>query len=92
MTQRKMTIPQLLDSVPMNGVLVVYAPIADVIECAQQRNSTLNGEWFTVSAITDRSNRTAVVISRKELWNIANAELLMKELRRWHRVDNVWRT
>lgn len=91
MTQRKMTIPQLLDSVPMNGVLVVYAPIAEVIECAQKRNSALNGERFTVSAIIDKYNRSAVVISRKELWNIANAELLMKEQRRWHRVDNVWR-
>lgn len=87
-----MTIPQLLDSVPMNGVLVVYAPIADVVKGANERNITLGGEWYTVSAITDRSNRTAVVISRRELWNIANAELLMKEQRRWHRVDNVWRT
>lgn len=91
MTTRKMTIPQLLDSVPMNGVLVVYAPIEEVIECAQKRNRALNGEWFTVSAIIDKYNRSAVVISRKELWNIANAELLMKEQRRWHRVDNVWR-
>lgn len=87
-----MTIPQLLDSVPMNGVLVVYAPIADVVKGTIERNITLGGEWYTVSAITDRSNRTAVVISRRELWNIANAELLMKEQRRWHRVDNVWRT
>lgn len=35
---RKMTIDQLLDSVPMGGVIVVYAPIDSVIECVAERN------------------------------------------------------
>lgn len=88
----RITIDELLDSVPMGGCIVVYAPMTKVTERAHIRNLEMRGEWFDVHGIVDRSNRLAVVITRKEVWNIANAQVLLQEQHRWQRMDNVWRT
>ena len=85
-----MTIDQLLDSVPMNGVVVVYAPIAEVIECAQKRNSALRGEWFDVTCAI-KAGRVIAVIARRELWNIANVDNLLASQRMWRRRVQEWR-
>lgn len=88
---RQMTIDQLLDSVPMGGSLVVYAPIDRVIECVAQRNSAMRGEWYSVTGITNKRGNIAVVIHRKELWNIVTPEHLLQEQHRWQNMDNIWR-
>lgn len=88
---RQMTIDQLLDSVPMGGSLVVYAPIDSIIECVAERNSAMRGEWFSVSGITDKKGNIAVVIHRKELWNVVSPEHILQEQHRWHAIDNIWR-
>lgn len=92
MAQRKMTITKLLDSVPMGGLVVVYAPVAKVAKEVSRRNMARRGECYEIISFVDNKERLAVVIYRREQWDNANAELLMKEQRRWHRVDNVWRT
>lgn len=88
---RAMTIDQLLDSAPMGGVIVVYAPIDSVIERAAKRNSTMQGEWFSVSGVTDEKGNIAVVIHRKELWNVVSPEHILQEQHRWYAIDNIWR-
>lgn len=87
----KMSIDELLDSVPMGGELIVYAPFTDVAERAHIRNLQMQGEWFDVHGFMDRSGRLVVLISRKEVWNIANVDVLLQEQHRWQRLDNVWR-
>lgn len=86
-----MTVDQLLDSVPMGGMIIVYASIDDIISCAAKRNSTMQGEWFSVSGITDKKGNIAVVIHRKELWNVVSPEHILQEQHRWHAIDNIWR-
>lgn len=86
-----MTVDQLLDSVPMGGMVMVYAPIDRVISCVAERNSAMRGEWFSVSGITDKNGHTAVVIHRKELWNVVSPEHLLQEQHRWQNMDNIWR-
>lgn len=88
---RAMTIDQLLDSVPIGGVIVVYAPIDSVIERVAERNSAMTGEWFSVSGITDKKGNIAVVIHRKELWNVVSPDHLLQEQHRWSTMDNIWR-
>lgn len=92
MPKRQMTIDELFDSVPMGGQLIVYAPLPDVIEAAHSRNCRFAGEWFNVSSVIDKRDNLVVIISRKELWNIASTNLLLQEQHRWQRMDNVWRT
>lgn len=88
---RAMTIDQLLESVPMGGVIAVYAPIDSVIGRVAERNSAMQGEWFSVSGITDKKGNIAVVIHRKELWNIVSPGHLLQEQHRWQNMDNIWR-
>lgn len=88
---RAMTIDQLLDSVPMGGVIVVYASIDSVIERVAERNSTMSGEWYSVTDITDKQGNITVAIYRKELWNIVSPEHLLQEQHRWQNMDNIWR-
>lgn len=92
MSKRQMTIDELLDSVPMGGQLIVYAPLPDVMEAAHSRNIRFSGDWFNVSSVIDKRDNLVVIISRKELWSIADANLLLQEQHRWQRIDNVWRT
>lgn len=88
---RAMTIDQLLDSVPMGGVIVVYASIDSVIERVAERNSAMSGEWYSVTGITDKQGNIAVAIHRKELWNVVSPEHLLQEQHRWSTMDNIWR-
>lgn len=88
---KKMTISQLLDSVPMGGVITAYAPIDEVTRGAAERNSALRGEWFDVTCVIDRSGRALAVIARRELWNIADADNLLASQRLWRRRVQEWR-
>lgn len=88
----KMTIDELLDSIPMGGCIVAYAPVKEVAEEAHRRNMQMRGEWYSVSTFIDNREQLAVVISRREQWNIADATLLLQEQHRWQKIDNVWRT
>lgn len=92
MPKRQMTIDELLDSVPMGGQLIVYAPLPDVMEAVHSRNIRFSGDWFNVSSVIDKRDNLLVIISRREQWSIADAKLLLREQHRWHRIDNVWRT
>lgn len=49
----KMTINELLDSVPMGGLVVVYAPVKEVAEEVHRRNMAVRGEWYSVSTLID---------------------------------------
>lgn len=87
----KITINELLDSVPMGGVITAYAPIDEVIRCASERNSALRGEWFDVTCAIDQAGRVIAVIARRELWNIADADNLLASQRMWRRRVQEWR-
>lgn len=88
---RQMTIDQLLDSVPMGGVIVAYTPIDKVTRCASERNSALRGEWFDVTGAIDKAGRVIAVIARRELCNIADADNLLASQRLWCRRVQEWR-
>lgn len=88
----KMTIDRLLDSIPMGGCIVAYAPVKEVAEEVHRRNMAMRGEWYDISTLIDNREQLAVVISRREQWNIADATLLLQEQHRWQKIDNVWRT
>lgn len=81
-----MTISELLDSVPMGGVITVYAPFVDVLAEAGKRNRQMCGEWYDVSAISERG-RTAVVIARREVWNIASEDNILNAQRFFKRYE-----
>lgn len=91
MGARKMTITRLLDSVPLGGLVVVYAPVAEIAKEVSRRNMARRGECYDILSFVDNEERLAVVIYRREQWDNADAELLMNEQRRWQRIDNVWR-
>lgn len=91
MAQRNMTISKLLDSVPMGGLVVVYAPVAKVAQEVSRRNMARRGECYDILSFVDNKERLAVVIYRREQWNNADANLLLQEQHRWQRMDNVWR-
>ena len=91
MKMKKMTRSQLLDSVPMGGVITAYAPIDEVAQCASERNSALRGEWFDVTCAIDNAGRVIAVIARRELWNIADVDNLLASQRMWHRRVQEWR-
>lgn len=87
----KMTINELLDSVPMGGCIVAYAPVKEVAEEIHRRNMAMRGEWYSVSTFIDNREELAVVIYRREQCSIADANLLLQEQHRWQKIDNVWR-
>lgn len=91
MTTRKMTIPQLLDSVPMGGFIIAYAPVAKIAQEVSRRNMARRGECYDILSFVDNKDRLAVVIYRREQWNNADANLLLQEQHRWQMIDNVWR-
>lgn len=91
MAQQKMTIDQLLGSVPMGGLVVVYAPVAEIAKEVSRRNMARRGECYDILSFVDNKERLAVVIYRREQWNNADANLLLQEQHRWQRIDNVWR-
>ncbi len=91
MAQQKMTISKLLDSVPMGGLVVVYAPVAKIAKEVSRRNMARRGECYDILSFVDNKERLAVVIYRREQWNNADADLLLQEQYRWQKVDNVWR-
>ena len=41
---KRMTISQLLDSVPMGGSIMVFGPYVNILEEATNRNSSMRGE------------------------------------------------
>lgn len=88
----KMTINELLDSVPMGGFIIAYAPVAKVVQEVNSRNMERRGEWYNTLSFVDRQDRLAIIIYRREQWDNVDAELLMKEQHRWQRIDDVWRT
>lgn len=92
MTQQKMTITKLLDSVPMGGFIIAYAPVAKVAQEVSHRNMARSGECYDILSFVDNKERLAVVIYRIEQWNNADANLLLQEQHRWQRIDDVWRT
>lgn len=87
----KITINELLDSIPMGGCIVAYAPVKEVAEEVHRRNMTMRGELYSVSTFIDNREQLAVVIYRREQWSIADANLLLQEQHRWQKIDNVWR-
>lgn len=87
----KITINELLDSVPMGGFIIAYAPVAKVVQEVNSRNMERRGEWYSVSTLIDNREQLVVVIYRREQWNIADATLLLQEQHRWQHIDNVWR-
>lgn len=91
MGARKMTINELLDSVPMGGFIIAYAPVAKVTQEVSRRNMAMRGEWYDISTLIDSREQLMVVIYRREQWSIADANLLLQEQHRWQRIDNVWR-
>ncbi|MBO7235152.1 MAG: hypothetical protein J6V05_01005 [Alistipes sp.] len=91
MGARKMTISKLLDSVPMGGLVVAYAPVAKVAQEVSRRNMARRGECYDILSFVDGKDRLAVVIYRREQWDNADANLLLQEQHRWQRMDNVWR-
>lgn len=91
MATRKMAITKLLDSVPMGGFIIAYAPLAKVVQEVNSRNMARRGEWYNTLSFVDRQDRLAIIIYRREQWDNADAELLMKEQHRWQRIDDVWR-
>jgi hypothetical protein len=86
-----MTITKLLDSVPLGGLVVVYAPVAEIAQEVSHRNMARRGECYDILSFVDNKERLAVVIYRREQWNNADADLLLQEQHRWQRMDNVWR-
>lgn len=87
----KMTIDKLLDSIPMGGCIVAYAPLAEIAKEVSHRNMAMRGEWYSISTLIDNREQLAVVIYRREQWDIADANLLLQEQHRWQRIDDVWR-
>lgn len=87
----KITINELLDSVPMGGFVIAYAPVAKVTQEVSRRNMARRGECYDILSFVDNKERLAVVIYRREQWNNADANLLLQEQHRWQRIDNVWR-
>lgn len=83
---KAMTISELLDSVPMGGAIMVYAPFMEVLAEAGKRNRQMCGEWYDVSAISERG-RTAVVIARREVWNIASEDNILNAQRFFKRYE-----
>lgn len=91
MTQQKMTITKLLDSVPVGGFIIAYAPVAEIAQEVSRRNMARRGECYDTLSFVDNKERLAVVIYRREQWNNADANLLLQEQHRWQKIDNVWR-
>lgn len=91
MGARKMTITKLLDSIPMGGLVVVYAPVAKVAKEISRRNMARRGECYDILSFVDNKERLAIVIYRREQWDIVDANLLLQEQHRWQKIDNVWR-
>lgn len=91
MTPRKMTITKLLDSVPMGGFIIAYAPVAKIAQEVSRRNMARRGECYDIISFVDNKERLTVVIYRREQWDIVDANLLLQEQHRWQRMDNVWR-
>ena len=87
----KITINELLDSVPMGGCIIAYAPVAKVAKEVRHRNMARRGECYDILSFVDSQDKLAVVIYRREQWDNADASLLLQEQRRWQRMDNVWR-
>ena len=88
---KKLTIPQILDMVPMGGGVTIIAPFEEVARYANERNSMLQGEWFDVACKVDRFGRSVVLVGRREVWNIASPEHLMQTQRFWRRAIQEWR-
>lgn len=91
MGARKMTINELLDSVPMGGFIIAYAPVAEIAKEVSRRNMARRGECYDILSFVDNKERLAVAIFRREQWDIVDANLLLQEQRRWQKIDNVWR-
>lgn len=87
----KMTINELLDSVPIGGFIIAYAPVAEIAKEVNRRNMARRGECYDILSSVDSQDKLAVVIYRREEWNIADATLLLQEQHRWQHIDNVWR-
>ena len=87
----KITINELLDSVPIGGLVVVYAPVAKVAQEVSHRNMARRGECYDILSFVDSQDKLAVVIYRREQWDNADTNLLLQEQHRWQRIDNVWR-
>lgn len=88
----KMTINELLDSVPMDGFIIAYAPVAKVVQEVNSRNMARGGECYDIHFFVDKEDRLAIIIYRREQWKNVDANLLLQEQHRWQRIDNVWRT
>lgn len=91
MDARKMTITKLLDSVPMGGFIIAYAPVVEIAKEVSRRNMARRGECYDILSFVDAQDRLVVVIYRREQWDNADANLLLQEQHRWQRIDNVWR-
>lgn len=91
MAQQKMTITKLLDSVPMGGFIIAYAPVAKIAKEVSRRNMARRGECYDILSFVDNKERLAVVIYSREQWEIVDANLLLQEQHRWQKIDNVWR-
>lgn len=91
MAQRKMTITKLLDSIPLGGFIIAYAPVAEIAKEVSRHNMARRGECYDILSFVDNKERLAVVIYRREEWNDADANLLLQEQHRWQKIDNVWR-
>ena len=88
---KKLTIPEILDMVPMGGGVTIIAPFEEVARCANECNIAMRGEWYDVASSIDKKGRVVVVVHRRELWNIASPEHLMKTQRFWRRTIQEWR-
>lgn len=83
---KRMTISQLLDSVPMGGSIMVFGPYVNILEEANNRNSSMRGEWFDVAAVI-MQNRTAVVIARREMWSLTTPEVVLNAQRFFRKME-----
>lgn len=88
---KKLTIPEILDMVPMGGGVTIIAPFEEVAQHANERNSMLQGEWFDVACKVDCLGRVVTLVRRREVWNIASPEHLMQTQRFWRKTMQEWR-
>lgn len=77
---KQMTIPQMLESIPMGGVITVYAPMLKVLEAVGRINSRRSGVWYDVSVIAD-NGLNLVIIAKREAWDVASEEHILNSQR-----------
>lgn len=77
---KKLTISQIFDLIPRGGTTLLPGGVVNqaMVE-AERRNRALNGEWFSVTAISNEAHTRVVrfaLVTRVEAWDIAREDLI----------------